>query len=61
MTIIWKGVDRCQRKGGPINEIRPGDRVFFEPDEEHWHGATADRFMSHIAVLQTDDQDEGVV
>ena len=36
--------------------IRPGDRVFFEPGEEHWHGATATRFMAHLAMLETDDE-----
>ena len=35
--------------------IRPGDRVFFAPDEEHWHGASATRFMTHIAMLDVDD------
>ena len=35
--------------------IRPGDRVFFEPGEEHWHGASATRFMAHIAMLEVDD------
>ena len=54
--FVLEGVGRCQRKGGPVEEIRPGDRVYFEPNEEHWHGASADRFMTHVAVLQTDDQ-----
>ena len=42
---IWvtEGVGLCQREGGPIEEIRPGDRVFFEPGENHWHGASASR------------------
>ena len=35
--------------------IRPGDRVFFEPGEEHWHGAAATRFMLHIAMVHVDD------
>jgi quercetin dioxygenase-like cupin family protein len=35
--------------------IRPGDRVFFEPDEDHWHGAAANRFMAHLALNETDD------
>jgi hypothetical protein len=35
--------------------IRPGDRVFFEPGEEHWHGAAATRFMTHLAMLEVDD------
>ena len=36
--------------------IRPGDRVFFEPGEEHWHGAAPTRLMTHIAMLQVDDR-----
>jgi quercetin dioxygenase-like cupin family protein len=54
---IWvlEGVGLCRRRGGPIEVIRPGDRVFFEPGEEHWHGAAADRFMVHVAMLDVDD------
>lgn len=52
---VTEGVGRCQRRGGPIEEIRPGDRVFFEPGEEHWHGAAPDRFMTHIAMQEADD------
>lgn len=52
---VTEGVGRCQREGGPIEEIRPGDRVFFEPGENHWHGAAPDRFMVHIAIQQADD------
>jgi quercetin dioxygenase-like cupin family protein len=52
---VTEGVGRCQRRGGPIEVIRPGDRVFFEPGEEHWHGAAPDRFMTHIAMQQLDD------
>ena len=53
---IWvtEGVGLCQSRGGQIDVIRPGDRVFFEPAEEHWHGAAATRFMTHIAILQVD-------
>jgi len=54
--FVLEGVGRCQRRGGPVEEIRPGDRVFFEPGEEHWHGAAPDRFMAHIAIAQVDDQ-----
>jgi quercetin dioxygenase-like cupin family protein len=55
---IWvtEGVGLCQSEGGPIEVIRPGDRVFFEPGENHWHGAAPDRFMTHIAVHQADDE-----
>lgn len=54
--FVLEGVGRCQRKGGPVEELRPGDRVFFEPGEEHWHGAAPDRFMLHIAMLDVDDE-----
>jgi quercetin dioxygenase-like cupin family protein len=51
---IWvvEGVGLAQRRGGPVEVIRPGDRVFFEPGEEHWHGATPTRFMTHLAILE---------
>jgi quercetin dioxygenase-like cupin family protein len=52
---VTEGVGRCQRRGGPIEEIRPGDRVVFEPGEDHWHGATPDRFMVHLAMQEADD------
>jgi quercetin dioxygenase-like cupin family protein len=51
---VLEGVGLCQRRGGPIEVIRPGDRVFFEPGEEHWHGAAPTRFMLHLAMLQVD-------
>jgi quercetin dioxygenase-like cupin family protein len=59
---IWvtEGVGVCQREGGPVEIIRPGDRVFFEPRENHWHGAAPTRFMTHIAIQQSDD-DRNVV
>jgi quercetin dioxygenase-like cupin family protein len=50
--FVVEGVGRAQRRGGPVEEIRPGDRVFFEPGEEHWHGAAPDRFMTHLAMLE---------
>ncbi len=53
---VTEGVGLCQRRGGPIEVIRPGDHVFFEPGEEHWHGATSNRFMTHLAMLEVDDQ-----
>ena len=52
---VLEGVGLCQRRGGPVETIRPGDRVFFEPGEEHWHGATPTRFMLHVAMLDVDD------
>ena len=53
---VTEGVGLCQRRGGPIEVIRPGDRVFFEPGEDHWHGAAPNRFMTHIAMREVDDQ-----
>jgi quercetin dioxygenase-like cupin family protein len=52
---VTEGVGLCQRRGGAIEVIRPGDRVFFEPGEEHWHGAAPDRFMTHLAMLDVDE------
>src|SRR2546423_6313512 len=52
---VTEGVGLAQRRGGPIEVIRPGDRVFFEPGEDHWHGAAPTRFMTHIAMFQVDD------
>ena len=59
---IWvtEGVGLCQREGGPIEVIRPGDRVFFEPGENHWHGAARTRFMTHIAMQPANDAGEVV-
>jgi len=53
---IWvtEGLGLCQSDGGPVEVIRPGDRVFFEPGERHWHGATPTRFMTHIAMVEVD-------
>jgi quercetin dioxygenase-like cupin family protein len=55
---IWvlEGLGLCQRRGESIEVIRAGDRVFFEPGEEHWHGAAPNRFMAHIAMLDVDDE-----
>ena len=52
---VTEGIGLCQRRGGPVEVIRPGDRIFFEPAEEHWHGATPNRFMTHIAIVEVDD------
>jgi quercetin dioxygenase-like cupin family protein len=53
---VLEGVGLTQQRGGPVEVIRPGDRVFFEPGEEHWHGAAPNRFMTHLAMLQVDDE-----
>jgi len=54
--FVIEGVGRAQRRGGPVEEIRPGDRVFFAPGEDHWHGAAPDRFMAHLALVQVDGE-----
>ena len=50
--IVMTGLGRVQRVGGPVEEIRPGDVVWFEPGEKHWHGASAATAMSHIAIQE---------
>jgi quercetin dioxygenase-like cupin family protein len=50
--IITAGAGWTQREGGPIEEIRQGDVVYFTPGEKHWHGATATTAMSHIAIQE---------
>jgi quercetin dioxygenase-like cupin family protein len=52
---VIEGVCLCQRRGGEVDVIRPGDRVFFEPGEEHWHGATPTHFMTHLAIQEVDE------
>jgi quercetin dioxygenase-like cupin family protein len=51
---VTEGVGLCQRRGGPVEVIRPGDRVFFAPDEDHWHGGAPTRFMAHLALNEVD-------
>jgi len=50
--IVTAGLGLVQREGGPIEEIRPGDVVWFEPGEKHWHGAAPKTAMSHIAIQE---------
>ncbi|WP_338731323.1 (R)-mandelonitrile lyase [Mangrovimonas cancribranchiae] len=50
--IVQSGLGWIQKEGGPIEEIRPGDIVYFEPNEKHWHGASATKAMSHIAIQE---------
>ena len=54
---IWvtEGVGLAQGRGGPLEVIRPGDRVFFAPGENHWHGAAPTRLMTHIAMQLADE------
>jgi len=53
---VLEGMGLAQRRGGQIEVIRAGDRVFFEPGEEHWHGAAPSRFMTHLALQQVDEE-----
>ncbi|PSR52697.1 cupin domain-containing protein [Adhaeribacter arboris] len=51
--IVTSGCGWAQREGGPIEEIRPGDVIWFAPGEKHWHGATATTAMTHIAIQES--------
>lgn len=53
--IITAGCGWVQREGGPVEEVRPGDVVWFSPDEKHWHGATPTTAMTHLAIAETLD------
>ena len=53
--IVTAGSGRVQREGSAIEEIRPGDIVWFEPGEKHWHGASAATGMSHIAIQEAEN------
>ncbi len=55
VLIVVSGFGRVQRQGGPIEEIRPGDVVWFEPGEKHWHGAGPTTAMTHIAIQESLD------
>jgi len=50
--IVTSGCGRAQRWGGPVEEIRPGDVVWFAPGEKHWHGAGVTTAMTHIAIQE---------
>lgn len=50
--VVTAGLGWAQREGGPVEEIRPGDVVFFAPGERHWHGASATTGMTHIAIQE---------
>jgi quercetin dioxygenase-like cupin family protein len=53
--IVTSGLGRVQREGGPVEEIRPGDVVWFPPEEKHWHGASPTVAMTHIAIQEALD------
>jgi quercetin dioxygenase-like cupin family protein len=50
--IVMTGLGLVQREGGPVEQIRPGDVVWFAPGEKHWHGASPTTAMSHIAIQE---------
>ena len=52
ILIVTAGCGLAQRWGGPIEGIRPGDVVWFQPGEKHWHGATPSTAMTHIAIVE---------
>jgi quercetin dioxygenase-like cupin family protein len=53
--IVTSGCGRAQREGGAIEELRPGDVVWFEPGEKHWHGASPTTALTHIAIAEALD------
>src|SRR3569833_2105175 len=53
--IVTSGLGRAQRRGGPIEEIRPGDVISFAPGEKHWHGASPTTAMTRIAIQEALD------
>jgi len=53
--LVTAGLGWVQRQGGPVEDIRPGDIVWFEPGERHWHGATDRTAMTHIAIAEALD------
>ncbi len=53
--VVLSGIRRVQREGGPIEEIRPGDVVWFGAGEKYWHGASPDVAMTHIAIQEAQD------
>jgi quercetin dioxygenase-like cupin family protein len=57
---VTDGVGLVASRDSEIKEIRPGDVVYIEPGEEHWHGATPNRFMSHIAIQEADENGQVV-
>ena len=55
ILVVTAGLGRVQRAGGPVQEIRPGDVVWFAPGERHWHGAAPQTALSHIAIQEVQD------
>jgi quercetin dioxygenase-like cupin family protein len=50
--VVTAGLGWAQRDGGPVEEIRPGDVVWFAPGEKHWHGASPATAMTHLAIQE---------
>jgi quercetin dioxygenase-like cupin family protein len=55
ILIVTSGCGRVQQENGPIEDVKPGDVVWFPPGEKHWHGAAPDTAMTHIAIQQQVD------
>lgn len=55
MLIVLTGLGRAQREGGPVEDIRPGDTIWFAPGERHWHGAGSATAMTHVAIAESLD------
>jgi quercetin dioxygenase-like cupin family protein len=53
--IVTAGCGRVQREGAPIEDVRPGDVIWFAPGEKHWHGASPTTAMTHIAIAESLD------
>jgi quercetin dioxygenase-like cupin family protein len=53
--VVTAGAGRVQRWGGPIEDVRPGDVVWFAPGEKHWHGASPTTALTHIAIQESQD------
>lgn len=53
--IVTAGAGRAQKEGEPVQNLRPGDVIWFEPGEKHWHGAAPDCAMTHIALQEQQD------
>ncbi len=53
--VVTSGLGRAHREGGPVEQIRPDDVVWFTPGEKHWHGASPDAAVTHVAVVENLD------
>jgi quercetin dioxygenase-like cupin family protein len=57
---VTDGLGLVANRDGEVKEIQPGDVVYIEPGEEHWHGAAPNRFMSHVAIQEADEKGQVV-